>query len=136
MTPRPAIQLTCGQSRLLTRHRRGLARLARVLAEKTGGAPTDVLFLLAHQQCRVARLVREQLGVRGTPGVGAIVVPGLAIELPAWVARLALAGAVVDCRARREGVSVIVVDDRDATALCTFTPAEVAINPDASKPHH
>jgi hypothetical protein len=92
--------LTTGQVRLLDRHRRGLARLAGVLAAKLGRAPADLMFVLAHDASKVSSVAREQLGQQVVTGSEAVIVPGLATELPTWIDRLALAGPVRDCMCR------------------------------------
>lgn len=116
MRARP--ELIAGQAALLRRHRRGLVRVARLLAARSRRDTTEIIFLLAHQDSRVGRLAREQLGGWVIGGKAAVVVPGVAKDLPRWLERLALAGPVVDCTAGGRGVAVIVIDEDDAMALC------------------
>jgi len=109
--------LTGAQARLLERHRRGLARLARVLAAKTGRAPAGIMFVLAHQGSNVGTLAREQLGDSVVNGSEAVIVPGLATELRTWVERLALAGPVYDSTSGLAGIAVLVIDQHDEVGL-------------------
>ena len=110
--------LTAGQARMLARHRRGLARLARVLSGKIGRDPTDLMFVLAHERSNVGSIAREQRAGRVVAGTEAIIVPGLATELPTWVERLALAGPVHDCTNGLAGVVVIIIDEHNDMAVC------------------
>ncbi len=121
---------TLAQIRLLERHRRGLARLAHVLAAKTGRAPAEIMFVLAHQESNVGMLAREQLGEGALPGSDAVVVPGLAQELPSWIARLALAGPLHDCTSGPAGIGVIVIDEHDEMALCRIPCLTTAASAD------
>ena len=108
--------LTSDQSRLLRHHRRGLERLTRLMATRSGIIPAQLLLVLAHRQSclgdAISRFSTERLGSKE-----AVVLPGLMSELPTWLARLALAGPVVDCTDSEAGVSVIVVDAQGEMAL-------------------
>jgi|GEM_PF-6005387 len=108
--------LTSDQSRLLRHHQRGLERLTRLMATKSGIVPTKLLLILAHRQSclgdAIARFSAERFGSKE-----AVVLPGLTSELPTWLARLALTGPVVDCTDGEAGVAVIVVDRQDEMAL-------------------
>jgi hypothetical protein len=108
--------LTTDQSRLLRHHRRGLERLTRLMATRSGIIPAKLLLVLAHRQSclgdAIARLSAERFGSKE-----AVVLPGLTSELPTWLARLGLAAPVVDCTNGEAGVSVIVVDAHGEGAL-------------------
>src|SRR5665213_3024769 len=107
--------LTSDQSRLLRRHQRRLERLTRLMATKSGIVAAKLLLVRAHRQSclgdAIARLSTERFGSKE-----AVVLPGLTSELPAWLARLALAGPIVDCTDGEAGVSVIVVDEQGEMA--------------------
>jgi len=111
--------LTVGQARLLDRHRRGLSRLPEVLAAKSGGHPNGLMFVLAGRGSHIASVIRELF-----PTVAlcndAVVVPGLAAELPRWIERLAVSGPVWDCTASSTGIPVLLIDGLDAMALLRF----------------
>ncbi|MEI9948254.1 MAG: hypothetical protein WDO74_04570 [Pseudomonadota bacterium] len=118
--------LTSAQAELLTRYRRGLVRLAGVLAVKLGVNPTDVIFLLAHERSKVGVVVQGQLGGRVLPGSLAVVVPGLVQELPTWIERLALSGPVYDCTRSEQGVAVLVFDEHNEMTLVRLTHLSAA----------
>jgi len=108
--------LTIGQAHLLARHRRGILRLASVLSAQSGVHPNDLMFVLAGQRSNIAGVIQELF-----PNVAlckdAVVVPGLATELPKWIERLAVSGPVWDCTSSAQGISVILVDDSNVMAL-------------------
>lgn len=110
--------LTAGQTRLLHRHGRGLARLARVLSTKVARAPTEIMFVVTHERSNVGSIAGLQLGLQVVTGSDAIIVPGLTRELPTWIARLALAGPVYDCMSDSAGIAVVVIDEHNEMALC------------------
>lgn len=108
--------LTAAQARLLKRHRRGLVRLAGTLSARLDCEPTDLILLLADTASRVGAAAGERLGLPAVTDV--MVIPGLARDLPRWIARLALAGPVHDCTMSDIGVVVIVIDEHGETVLC------------------
>jgi hypothetical protein len=111
--------LTVGQARLIARHRRGILRLAEVLAAKSGVHPNGLMFVLAARQSNIASVIRElfpgAIAVKDT-----VVVPGLVEELTKWIERLAVSGPVWDCTASSTGIPVLLIDDLDAIALLRF----------------
>ncbi|HEY0467626.1 MAG TPA: hypothetical protein VGC79_25675 [Polyangiaceae bacterium] len=109
--------LTVDQDRLLERHHLGLAKLALVLAAKTGAQSTDIMFVIADRRGRLGSALGALLPVAS---IGAVVLPGRAAELGAWVEQLALHGPVWDCAGGGFGIAVIVIDEHDKMALCVF----------------
>ena len=108
--------LTVGQAHLLAQHRRGLLRLAEVLGARAGVRPDGLMFVLAARQSNIASVIQELF-----PNVAlskdAVLVPGLATELPKWIERLAVSGPVSDCTSSAQGISVILVDNSNVMAL-------------------
>jgi hypothetical protein len=113
--------LTVGQVRLLARHRRGLLRLAQVLAAKSGVCPADLMFVLANSQSQFASAVRE-LFPNTLRVKEAVIIPGLAKELAKWIERLAVSGPVWNSTASSEGIPVILIDDENTMALVRIGP--------------
>lgn len=114
--PRPVVRhgLTRGQTALLERHRTGLLRLASELARRNGLNSGDILFTIADRNGRIGRALSAAL-----PGlaIGPVVLPGRAVELDAWVKRLALHGPVWDFTGGSVGIPVIAIDADDAMAV-------------------
>jgi hypothetical protein len=106
--------LTTGQTALLDRHRRGLLRLASELATRNGLNSHDIMFTIADRNGRTGRALSAAL-----PGlaIGPVVLPGRAVELDAWVKRLALHGPVWDFTRGSIGIPAIVIDADDAMAV-------------------
>src|SRR5687767_368690 len=112
-----AAVLTQAQARLMKRHRAGLLRLAGELATRKGIAPTDLMLVLAHRGSCLGHAIGRF--TEGRPASrDALVLPGLARELPTWLERLAVVGPIWDCTSSADGVPVIVVDDLGTMALC------------------
>ena len=109
-------RLTDAQACLLDRHRRGILRLASVLGAKSGVHPDGLMFVLADLQSHVASAIRELLPT-AAPLKEAVVVPGLAMELPKWIERLAVSGPVWDCTALDTGILIIVIDEANTMAV-------------------
>jgi len=114
--PRPLVQheLTAAQARLLERHERGLRRLADTLAAKNGMRPADIMFVIADRRGLIGKALSAALS---TPAIGAVVLPGRAVELAAWVECLAMHGPVWELRRSLSGMPTIVIDSNDVMAV-------------------
>jgi hypothetical protein len=117
--------LTPAQARLLEQHRRGLVRLVQTLCDRRGCEPGELVVLLAHKASRPGRALCGHVDL--TTRNDSLVVPGLARELPAWTAQLALSGPVYDCTTSSEGVAVIVIDEHGDMALCRVAGEGTAV---------
>ena len=90
-----------------------------MLGARAGVHPNGLMFVLAGRGSHVAGVIRELF-----PTVAlcndAVVVPGLAAELPKWIERLAVSGPVWNSTTSSEGVPVILIDRLDAMTLLQF----------------
>jgi len=121
----PVVQpgLTRGQTGLLDRHRTGLLRLASELARRNGLNSGDIMFTIADRNGRIGHALSAAL-----PGtaIGPVVLPGRAVELDAWVERLALHGPVWDFSGGSTGIPVVVIDADDVMAVVRLVERSAA----------
>jgi hypothetical protein len=114
LAPRILHELTESQSRLVKRHERALLRLADELARRNGFDVWSIMFVIADTRGRIGGALRAAVPL---PSIGPVVLPARAAQLEAWAAELGKHAPVWDLQGARDGISVIVIDEKDAIAV-------------------